>query len=136
MFLSFSGYAHAQDLDNLSGRWRIVERQCSGGYPPRDQFRLERDWASMSFFSGRYDGHTQINGCNYWLTGRYEARERVLRVFDLRGASDCTQQPPLQRQASQIFEIKEQRLKLFSAPMNANGVCLAGDILEVTYQLY
>lgn len=127
--------AMAGEPSPLAGRWHIVDRQCSGGYVPRDRFDLERDWASMSFFADRYDGHSEINGCNYWVAGRFEVNGRVLRVFDLRGASDCTSQPPM-RQMSQLFEVTDDHLKLFSAPFQTNGACRAGDILEVTYRRY
>lgn len=134
--VSFSLLSAAEEPNppavGLEGQWQIVERVCSSGAPPADQFRVGFDEATLNFKGGDYNGHIRLMSCHYWITGKYELNKNVLRISRITTGSSCPGRPS-NRPFSNLIELTETHLTVFDGPF-AGGVCPSGDLLETTYE--
>lgn len=121
-------------VDPIQGRWVVTARNCSSGVPARDGFRIGRDEAKMSFFGGKYDGVTKIDGCNYWMSGKYETRGHMLRFSEITSASNCGN-PPVAINSTFFFVVEEGLLKIYFPVNYYSESCPRGDMLEAVYTL-
>ena len=135
-FLSFSAFAADEHQPSpVSGHWILVDRICSSGVAPWDNFDLDRDSATLTYAHGKFSGHTQLGGCHYWTQSNYEINGSMVHYFNVASGSNCGQfnQP---RRFSVHFNLNEEKtqLSLFSGPFGYGGSCPAGDMMEVIYQ--
>lgn len=132
--LSFFAKAdQAPDVDPVRGHWVIESRVCSSGVPAHDGFEVGRDDLTMNMIDGKYDTHTQVRNCHYWTTGSYGVQGNMLRVFNVTGASNCTNQAPA-REGTVIFSSVDGKLKLYTGPFGPGGSCPGRDLLESTFK--
>lgn len=133
--LSFFAKAdQAPTVDPVRGHWVIESRICSSGVSAHDGFEVGRDEMTMSFIDGKYDTHSKVRNCHYWATGEYTVQGNMLRVFDVVGASNCSNQPPA-REGTVIFSSVDAKLKIITGPFGPGGSCPGRDLLETTFKV-
>jgi hypothetical protein len=119
------------DLDPgavVEGKWKLVDRSCSSGYPVRDNFIFGRDQMTIEFNHHRYSAKTRIDYCTYWADGNYDVSDDVVFFSNIRGASDCGGYRPAPRQSVR-YEVVGDELRFF-ARVGSPGPCPYGDFLE------
>lgn len=132
-FVLLPNYSYSQTAaDPVQGHWTLSTRTCSDGKPTHDDFIVGRDSISVEFVNGKYDGKTQIGNCHYWVTGKYETRGHMLRVFNVTGATNCQQ--TVFNDSSLFFVVEDGLLKLYSGPFSPSGPCSRGEMLESAFR--
>lgn len=118
----------------LEGTWIIADRICSSGYPPRDGFEMGRDQMSMEFSHDRYSARLQVQGCTYWVDGKYNVVADIVDFYNVTGASNCGTYRPAPRQSAH-FTVKNNYLTFLAGPVSGpGGVCPMGDTLETVFR--